>query len=264
LLGERFLRRILLEEEINGFEFREFENIGRPKYLILGLPDVGLVGTISAAHIVRSLKLKDVVGIESYAFLPPVVVISNGEPKYPMRIYSDGNIAILVTDVPVNPHGVAPLASAIVEYARRRGVDLIISITGLGSPRRFKGEPPSVYWLASDEETEELVKGISDIEKLSEGILVGPYAIVLKESARRYVKNLVIMVESYPEFPDPEAAAEAVKVFSKITNISIDVSKLLEEAETIKLRLNELMKETRETLARMGKGFEHRPPLIYS
>jgi len=258
------LRRIILEEEINGFEFREFEAFGRPKYLVLGLPDVGLVGAISAAHIVRSLKMKDVVGVESYAFLPPVVVISGGEPKYPMRIYSNGDVAVLVTDVPVNPPGIAPLASAIVEYARRRGVELIISITGLGSPRRLKGEPPSAYWLASDVEVENEVKNIENVERLNDGILVGPYAIVLKESARRYVKNLVIMVESYPEFPDPEAAAEAVRVFSKIAKINIDVSKLLEEAETIKIRLNELMKETRETLARMGKGFEYRPPLIYS
>ncbi len=258
------MKRVILEEEINGFEFREFEDMGRPKYLILGLPDVGLVGTITAAHIVRTLNLKDVVGVESYAFLPPVVVITGGEPKYPMRIYSNGEIAVLVTDVPVNTPGIAPLASAIVEYSRRRGIELIISVTGLGSPRRLKGEPPSVYWLGSDPEVEKFVKGIDGLEKLNEGILVGPYAIVLKEAARRYIKNLVIMVESYPEFPDPEAAAEAVKVFSKITSVEIDVSKLLEEAETIKLRLNSLMKETRETLAKMGKGFEYRPPLIYS
>ncbi len=258
------MKRVIVEEEINGFEFREFEEFGRPKYLILGLPDVGLVGTISAAHLVRTLNLNDVVGVESYTFLPPVVVISNGEPKYPMRIYSNGEIAILVTDVPVNTPGIAPLASAIVEYARRKGVDLIISVTGLGSPRRLKGGSPSVYWLVSDPETEKFAKEIKGIEKLNEGILVGPYAIILKEAARRYIRNLVIMVESYPEFPDPEAAAEAVKIFSKISNIEIDISKLLEEAETIKLRLNSLMKETKETLARMGKGFEYRPPLIYS
>ncbi len=258
------MKRIIFEEEINGFEFREFEKIGKPKYLILGLPDVGLVGTISAAHIVRNLNLKDTVGIESYAFLPPVIVVSGGEPKYPMRIYSNEDLAVLVTDVPINPPGIAPLASAIVEYARRKGIEMIISITGLGSPRRLKGEPPTAYWTASDNDVEMLIKGVENVEKLNEGILVGPYAIVLKESARKYVKNLVVMVESYPEFPDPEAAAEAIKILSKIANIKIDITKLLEEAETIKIRLNELMKETKETLARMGKGFEYRPPLIYS
>jgi len=161
------LRRSLFEEEISGFEFREYERIGRPKYLVLGLPDVGLVGAISAAHIVRSLKLRDVVGIESYAFLPPVVVVSEGEPRYPMRIYSDGDIAVLVTDVAIAPSGIAPLASAIVEYARRRGIDLIISITGLGSPRRLKGEPPSVYWLASSEEAAKALGGLG-VERLEE------------------------------------------------------------------------------------------------
>lgn len=258
------MKREFLEEDIGGFSFREYGELGRPKYLILGLPDIGLVGSISAMHIVRSLGMDDVVGVESYAFLPPVVVVSSGEPRYPMRIYRKNDLAVLVTDVPVSPAGIAPLAMSIVEFARRRGVELIVSVTGLGSPKRLQGGSPNLYWLASSPYAARVAEEAGLKEKLEEGILVGPYAIILKEAVRKMVNNLIIMIESYPEFPDPEAAAEAVKALTKITGVEVDVAKLLEEAEMLKLRLKSLMKETREALARMGKGFEYRPPLIYT
>jgi len=258
------LRGVYLEEEINGFTFREYADPGRPSVLILGLPDVGLVGSIAAMHIIRSLKLRDVVGIESYAFLPPVVVILQGEPKHPMRIYSNGEISALVTDVPVSPAGVPALASAIVEYARRKGVGLVVSITGLGSPARLKDGEPKIYWIASTENAERMASEKLGSAKFSDGLMVGPYSIVLKEAARKRVDNIVILVESYVDFPDPEAAAEAVKTVSKLTGREIDVAGLLKEAEVLKLRLQELMKGTKEALTRMGKGYEYSSTLIYS
>ncbi|MEB2836183.1 MAG: PAC2 family protein [Desulfurococcales archaeon] len=257
------MRGVYLEEEINGFIFREYSDLGRPRVLVLGLPDVGLVGSIAAMHIIRSLDLKDSVGVESYAFLPPVVVITRGEPKHPMRIYSNGEIAALVTDVPVSPAGIPALSSAIVEYARRKGVELLVSITGLGSPARLKGGEPKAYWIASTERAERKAQSLG-LERFSDGIMVGPYSIVLKEAARKRVDNIVILVESYVDFPDPEAAAEAVKAVSKLTGVNIDVGKLLKEAETLKLRLQELMKGTKETLSKMGKGYEYSSTLIYS
>ena len=257
------MRSVYFEEEINGFLFREYGSLGRPETLILGLPDVGLVGPIAAMHITRSLKLDDVVGIDSYAFLPPVTVVLKGEPKHPMRIYSNGKIAVLVTDVPVSPAGIAPLASAIVEYARRRGIETMVSITGLGSPSRLRGEKPKLYWIASTGSAEEKAQKL-EAERFSDGIMVGPYSLILKEAARKRVDNIVILAESYTDFPDPEASAEAVKAISKLVGVDIDVSQLVKEAEMLRLRLQDMMKNTKEALTRMGKGYEDSSTLIYS
>lgn len=252
------------EEEINGFLFREYGDLGRPRYLLLGLPDVGLVGSIAAMHVVRERKLRDAVGVESYAFLPPVAVVVDGRPLHPMRIYTDGGeLAVLITDVPIAPPGVAPLGTAIVEYARRRGFEAIISVTGVGSPARLKGGEPRAYWLSTPGPSEELGSR-TGAERFSNGIIAGPYAVVLKEAVRRRVGNLMILVESYIDFPDPEAAAEALRALSRATGYEVDVAKLLEEAEHLRLRLRQFMKETREALTRLGKPLEYRPPLVYT
>lgn len=252
------------EEEIEGFLFREYGDLGKPKYLILGLPDVGLVGSIAAMHIVSEKKLKDAVGIESYAFLPPVAVVVDGKPLHPMRIYTDGgDFAILITDVPIAPPGVAPLGTAIVEYARRLGLEAIIGITGIGSPNRLKGEEPKAYWLATPGPAEEIGSRFN-VEKFGNGIIAGPYAVILKESVRRRVSSLLLLVESYIDFPDPEAAATALQVLGRGTGLEVNVDKLLEEAEQLRVKLRQFMKETKDALTRLGKPIEFRAPLVYT
>ena len=75
---------------------------------------------------------------------------------------------------------------------------------------------------------------------------------------------LMLMADSYIDIPDPEAAARIVEALSKILDIRVGVEKLMKEAELIKLRYKELMKETRNMMAKMGKGYEYRAPLLYT
>ncbi len=258
------LSRHVYEEEINGFLFREIGELGGQRYLLVGLPDVGLVGSIASMHIVRSLGLEYKVGIDSYTALPPVVVIDKGSPLYPIRIYASGELAVLVTDVPIAPPALAPFSSAIVEYARIKGIEYIISVTGIGNPMRFELEKPGIYWLASDRESTVLAGSVREAKMPQQGILVGPYALILKESVRKRVHNLVILVDAFIDIPDPEAAARAVEAVSQVTGVSVGVEDLLKQAEEIKLRMKELMKETRNVMARMGKGMEYRSPVLYT
>ena len=257
------MKGVVLEEEINGFLFRYTEPPGGLDYLIVGLPDVGLVGAIASLHIVREAGMKDKIGIDSYAAFPPVVVIQEGEPKHPVRVYVRDRIGVLVTDVPIAPPALAPFAQALVQFARLQGVRMLLSITGIGSPSRIEAEKPQLYYLASDRESE-IEAGRLGAKRVPGGILVGPYALLLKESVRRGLSNLVLLVESFVDLPDPEAAAVAVEAVNKVTGLGVDTGKLLQEAEKIKLRLKELMRETKNVMARMGKGMEYRPPLIFT
>jgi len=257
------LRGAVLEEEINGFLFRYLKPLRGLDYLVLGLPDVGLVGAIASLHTIREAKMEDVVGIDSFPAFPPVVVIQEGEAKHPMRLYVKDNVGVLITDVPVAPPALAPFASAIVQFARVQGVKLLVSVTGIGSPSRIEVEKPRLYALANDDVSGEWARKIG-AEKIESGILVGPYALILKEATRKGLPNLVVLVESFIDLPDPEAAAVAVEAVNKITGLSVDTGKLLEEAEKIKLRLKELMRETKNIMSKMGKGMEYRPPLIFT
>lgn len=253
------------EEEIGGFIFREYVDIGKPKFMIVGLPDVGLVGEIAVLHMIRSLGFTNKVGIDSYTLLPPVAVVKGGEGLCPIRVYGDGDgrIVALVTDIALSSRSIVPLSLALVEYVRLRGIEYIIGLTGIVNPERAELLKPTVYWVASTYDAIKLGYNIPEAKRVEEGYIVGPYAIILKESIRRRVNTLILMADSFLDIPDPEAAATLLRALSRIVGLDIPVDKLIEEGELVKIRLKELMKETRSTLARIGKGYEYRTPIVY-
>ncbi len=253
--------RIVYEEEADGLRLVEYEEfkLGSPSYMILGLPDTGLVGVIASNHLVESLGMKEVGGIDLLGVMPPVAVISQGEVKTPLRIYRKDNLLVVSSETPIPGSHVYPLAGFLVDYAQRRGIDYIVSLVGVAAPNRLDLPKPRVYWIASDEKARRLVDG-SGAEMFANGFLVGPYAVVLKQSIRRRVSNLVLLAEAYIDFPDPEAAAEVVKTLSKITGVEVNVSKLLDQAEMIRLRLRGLMKQTKQSLSEMKAP----SPLMYA
>ena len=258
-------RNPVYEEEIDGFTFVEYDRF-RPEALILALPDVGLVGAITGLHLVRELGMIDVVGIDSYNMLPPVTVVVEGKPKHPVRIYAskDQRLAVLLTDVPLSPQAIIAFSLAIVRYARSRGIDRLISVTGLGNPARFDLEKPGLYIVSNNPGLEEEVAKVTGAKRMPGGILVGPYSIVLKESHRRGIDNVILLADAFVDIPDPEAAIVAIEAIAKLYGIKVDTGKLREEADKIKMRLKELMRETRNLMAKMGKSIEYRPTLMYT
>ena len=59
----------------------------------------------------------------------------------------------------------------------------------------------------------------------------------------------------------PQAAAVALKELSKISDIKVDISKLLERGEEIRLKARDIMKRTQQEMKRMQKSQEYDLPL---
>ncbi|ABN70370.1 protein of unknown function DUF75 [Staphylothermus marinus F1] len=257
-------KRTLTYERLIIHEYFDPYEEPTPEYLVLGLPDAGLVGAIASRYLVINKNLKLVGEIDSPAYFPPVTVIHKSTPMSPIQMYmpSDRKYLVLLSEAPIPASAVYPLSLAILEYSGEIGIKHIISISGIAAPNRLQIEKPRSYWLASTASSAELLKD-KGLEELREGFIVGPYAIILKEARRRGINNLVIFVESFFDLPDPESAAEALKILSQIINVDIDVSKLLEEAELIKLQTRELMRQTRKSMSEMQKKFEMQMPLMY-
>ncbi len=256
------LARPYYEEERDGLlvvEYEEFE-LKKPSFMVLGLPDTGLVGVIATSHIAENLGLHEVGGIDFQVAMPPVAVIRKGSLRTPLRMFHRDNMLVLTSEAPVPPQLTYPLASLIVDYALRKGIDYIVSIVGLASPTRMEAERPKVYWLASNDKARKAVEGLG-LPAFGDGLIMGPYALILKQSVRKRAANIVLLAEAYVEFPDPEAAAQVAQVLSKLVGVEIDVSKLMEQAEMIRIRMRELMRQTRQTMAEMQRAPS---PVLYA
>ncbi|MEM0496464.1 MAG: PAC2 family protein, partial [Candidatus Nitrosocaldus sp.] len=65
----------------------------------------------------------------------------------------------------------------------------------------------------------------------------------------RSIPTLTLFTQSHLNFPDPFASIEALEVLNKALNIGIDLNELREEAEMIRIKTRELMKQTESMLA---------------
>jgi len=229
-------------------------------YVIVGLPEIGLVGTIATSHMVEELKMEDV-GYLDAAIMPPVITIHDNEPKYPLRIFQKDKLIAILSEIPLPAYLVYPLSKTIVEWARSKGATFILGLSGLPVPNRTEIEKPSTIGIATTPEARELLKK-SEVPFFEQGLIVGAYAMILKESLKRGQPNITIFAESHHQFPDPGAAASAMESLGRILNIGVNVKALLEKAEEIRLKTRELMKQTQQSLEGM-KSMQKRTPSVY-
>jgi len=250
------------EEWMGDFLVLEYKPIElqKPSYAIISLPDTGLVGVISAWHITKALQLSEVGGLDSYTYLPPIVVVSNKFLRTPIRVFSGGNILIIYSEfIPVQ-QGLLQLSKILVNYMERKGVDYVLLPSGMPIQNRFEVENLKTYYIATTPKALGLLKNM-DIEPFENGFLAGPYALLLKEFTRARLNAILLLTESFLEFPDPEASAKNIDVISRIIGRHIDVKELLEQAELIRLRARDAMKNTLRGLAQMRKDVEYAVPL---
>ena len=262
-----YSRTVVNKFTFSDVDYYEYEDLtlNKPSYMVLGLPDAGLVGALATKYLATTTSMELFGEIDSPKYLQPITVVHKSVPRSPLQLYinSSKNILALVSEAPLPIPAVYPISKSIVEYATRKGIDYIISLSGIAVPNRLEIKKLTAYWLASTDKAADIIKDL-DIKSFDEGFIVGPYAVILKESRRRGINNLMILIESFYDFPDPEAAAEALQILSKITGVSVDVSKLLEEAELLKIQTRELMKQTRKALSEMKKKYEMQMPLMYT
>lgn len=245
-------------EEVRIVEIRDIPEGAK---IICGLPDVGLVGVIAATHMISKMNLREAAYIET-DLLPPVIILENGLPKAPIRIFEGNGLVILNSEVAVPSEAVYPLARSIAEWALRKKAGAVFTISGLPVPNRHELEKIRIFGVASDDKLLKVLKD-NEIEIIDRGFLVGPQALILKYCVERNIPAIALLAESFYNYPDPEASSVAIMALNKIMNMNIDVKELVEKGEEVRLAMRDMMRRTQAELARMRKSQEYDIPSFY-
>jgi uncharacterized protein len=246
-------------EEVRIVESTPFK--GKKPVIINGLPEVGLVGPIAAKHLVESLKFSEIGFLESDLF-PPVTVLHDRKLVDPVRIYSNSSLILLLSEIPIPPDAIYPMTRALVSWYETKDPELVIFMGGVPTPNREEKEEPKVVGIASNKQSEAFLTK-NGIEVLEEGFIVGLHGLILKECSRRGIPAIYLTAEAHYGIPDPGAAAKIIKTLNKGFDLKIDVKKLLEKEEEIRVKSRDLMKRTEESMRRMQKGQEQELPIMY-
>ena len=227
--------------------------------MILGLPDVGLVGLIATSYLISELNLEEIAYMDS-DLLPPVVVLHKGLPHAPLRIYGNQNLIAVISELAVPAPAIYTIMREIVDWGQAKKVNKIVSMGGIPVQNRQTITEPEVFGAASHQELLDTLskKGLSI---MNEGYIVGPQALSMRYSSNKQIPAIALLAQSFYNYPDPEAAAMVLKQFSKISQIKVDISKLREKGEEIRLKARDIMKRTQQEMNRMKKSQEYDLPL---
>jgi len=227
--------------------------------MIIGLPDVGLVGSIATSYIISELNLEEIAYIDS-DLLQPVVVLHKGLPHAPLRIYGNKSLIAVISELAVPAPVIFEIIREIVEWGQTKKIKRIISMGGIPLENRQSVKEPKVFVAAS---SQELLNSLVEngLKILQEGYIVGYQALSMRYSITKKISSIALLAQSFYNYPDPQAAAMVLKELSKVSNINVDVTKLLEKGEEIRLKARDIMKRTQQEMNRMQKSQEYDLPL---
>lgn len=225
----------------------------RQALVVIGFPSVGLVGSIATAYLVDSLRLKEIGAVISTTF-PPTAVVHDGIGSSPIRIFMgdvvcgpDGNceqLCVIVSNMTPKPAMVAPLAHALVSWAREHGARELVCLEGL-SVEGGPSEEARILGLASDETGRGMLELLM-VPPQSDGLLVGLGGVLLYAARAVRQPALCLLAETREGFPDARGAAKLLEVLQPLVPLlKIDEKPLLEQAQVLEAAFRDQISRTK-------------------
>lgn len=202
-----------------------------------GLPGLGLVGKLASDHLIDQFGMTYYASIECPS-LPPVAAYheNDHEVRPAVRIYADEtrDLLALQSDVAVSPQIVSDFASCLTNFLVEHNA-LPLTFSGLSRAETADStDDRSVYGIATG--TGGTILADLNIDPPSEdGLWSGPTGAILNLARFEGITSLGLIVETDPEFPDPEAACTLIeRGIAPLAGIEVDVVPLRERAAEIR------------------------------
>ncbi|MDL5361596.1 proteasome assembly chaperone family protein [Halalkalicoccus sp. NIPERK01] len=206
--------------------------LDRP-FLVEGLPGVGLVGKIATDHLIEEFSMTHYASVHCDG-LPQIGVYheDDDELKAPVRLYADPDrdLLALQSEVPISGAGAPEFAACVSGWLAEHEVTPVYLS---GRPAEKEGTP-EVYGVATGDAINHLDRaGI--VPPRETGVISGPTGALLNQATESGLASVGLIVESDPNFPDPEAARALLQNgIAPIVDVEVDVDRLVEQAERIR------------------------------
>ena len=201
--------------------------------LVEGLPGVGLVGKITTDHLVETLDMEYYASVHCEG-VPPVAAYraENPDIQPPIRVYVDvdRDLLALQSDIPVSPSNAPEFAECITNWLTEYNATPFY-LSGL--PADKEGGTSELYGVSTGAGSDLLAEAGIETPP-NGGVISGPVGALLYEAREADLNSVGLIVESNPQFPDPEAAQTIIRDgFEPMTGIEVDTDALVDQAEQI-------------------------------
>lgn len=200
----------------------------KPHTVVMGFAGAGFIGNTSLMYAARSRGYRKVAHVKSH-LIPPMMLLVQGEPTRPFRIYTDkeGKLLFVITETIIPAVNSWPICIELMRWLKDIGVEEFISIEGL--PFAAPGRQAFGYTTGK--------RDISQygIQETGEGAVSGLNACMMEEAIEKGIDWSTIFVPTrIVNNIDYEGAATALDILNKMFNLGVDISPLQQRAETLK------------------------------
>jgi len=189
--------------------------------VVLGFAGAGFIGNTAAMFVVRSRGLPQVAHVRSN-HIPPMTLITNGDPMPSFRVHLDepGGILLVITENLIPADGCWPIAQALLKWLREHGAREIYALDGLP----FSATSPEIKVLGYGNKIDIGKLGIPPIR---EGALSGLDSCLLEECTEKGVPfaNLFFPTNKLTSI-DYGGSADAVDTLNRLFKFGVDPSPL--------------------------------------
>lgn len=229
------------------------------KFLLLGFPGNGLIGTFTISYLIAHLQMK-MVGDISHPDMPPTLFVENGEVLSPIRIYKRDNIYAIISDIPVFPEIASDFVASIAEFCLKNRINRVIVPSGVDT-QSTDAKDVKTYGLSTDPAFEKIMYE-NDMPKFISGSIIGTDATVILTFRNYKIPLLMMYTSCHPFFPDPQASVAAITSLAKLLKIQVDTSDIQKRIDYLKIQHKNLMQETLDAL-QAEKQLPSKIPPIY-
>ena len=210
--------------------------------LITGFHGIGTTGFIGIKYIANQIQAEKIGTIIS-DFLPPFITTKNGKISLPFELYQKEKNLLLIPQFQPYRHEHREFAEKLVDWTINSNFNEAILIGGLDA-RLKKNEDDKIRYVAT---SSFLDKTKLDIPILEDGLFVtGPLALLLTYYEINDFPAIALLPYAESSRADPSAAAIAIKEINRFTELNIDTTKLIQDAELIEQNLQEIITQTKE------------------
>ncbi len=187
--------------------------------VIIGFPNIGLVGTIVAHYIIDELKLDEIGHIESQLF-QLILVVHNEKVQNIIQINGNERVIVFTSEIPIPLEIFNDLANAITTWITAKKVGITFIIGGLPNQNRLEMKNIATYAIPTTNRASEILnKG--NLQLFDEGVIIGMTALFLRKFFEKKSDSIALLADSFLAFPDPESSAVVIENLNKMLGWNI-------------------------------------------
>ncbi len=179
---------------------------------VVGFPSVGLISSIAANYIVRTMKLERIATIISKDF-PPYTILHDGVPSPPVRIFAGKRICgrrrreceqivVILSEFMPRPDLIKGLSGIILDWCQKKGIDTIMTLEGVNTSDT--PEETRTFGVGTTGKTKKMLQTYR-ISEMREGMVSGISGVLLSEGDRLNIDVMCLLGPAKAEMPTPGA-----------------------------------------------------------